>query len=351
MGKDNRSRYAKCYFKLGAAAVVSVLMVSSPVVAESEYLNFNVPNTYTYSRLSQYAQCTEGESLSAAETDGAQADIADSSQPSIKELSQKTTNPTSEIARLFTQFAVTLNDGNHNRGEEKAAGVTVFQPVIPIPVYGTGNNEWRIVSRPTIRFSVAQPIPEREINDFSRKTGLSDLLIPLPLSPPRRVTGNWLLALGPDFSIPTATHKAFGRQQWTAGVAGVLGYKAENWIAGMYPQFYWGFADQGRDDDVKVARFGNMFYWWWHNLSDSLQVGFSPTIQYDDQAESGNRWNVPVGLGLAKMLKVGNTMMRIEVAAEYSVVNQDDFGERTRFKINVVPIVPRPIKKPLFGGG
>ena len=50
------------------------------------------------------------------------------------------------------------------------------------------------------------------------------------------------------------------------------------------------------------------------------------------------------------MLKVGNTMMRIEVAAEYSVVNEDDFGERARFNIKVIPIVPRPIKKPLFGG-
>ena len=62
-------------------------------------------------------------------------------------------------------------------------------------------------------------------------------------------------------------------------------------------------------------------------------------------------WNVPVGLGLSKMLKIGNTMVRIEVAIEHSVVNEDDFGERGRFKINFIPIVPRPIKKPLFGGG
>ena len=134
-------------------------------------------------------------------------------------------------------------------------------------------------------------------------------------------------------------------------MTGIVGYTAENWITGVYPQFYWGIADQGRDDDVKHARYGNMFYWFWYNLSDSLQIGASPTINYDDNAESGNKWNVPVGLGLAKMLKIGDTMMRIEVAAEYSVVREKDWGEVARFKINLIPIVPRPIDNPIFGGG
>ena len=165
------------------------------------------------------------------------------------------------------------------------------------------------------------------------------------------MTGKWLLALGPGVSIPTASHKAFGQQQWSAGVTGVLGYMGEDIITGMYPQFYWGVADQGRDNDVRHARFGNIFYWFWYNLSDSMQVGFSPTITYDDNAESGNKWNVPVGLGLSKMVNIGTTPVRFELAAEYSVVNQDDFGRRWLFKLNVIPVVPRPIKNAIFGGG
>ena len=69
-----------------------------------------------------------------------------------------------------------------------------------------------------------------------------------------------------------------------------------------------------------------------------------------NNADSGTKWNVPVGLGFAKMLKIGDTMMRIEVAAEYSVVREKDFGEVARFKVNLIPIVPRPIDKPIFGG-
>ena len=269
---------------------------------------------------------------------------------SVKELSQKTTDPTGELALIFTQFALTVNDGDDNKGDAKVAGNIVFQPIIPIPLYGSGNDEWRFVSRPTIEFRARQPVPQRGMNQFNRKTGWSDLNLPLPLSPPRSVTGKWLLALGPDFSFPTASHKAFGRQQWAAGVTGILGYASENWITGVYPQFYWGFADQGRDDDVKQARFGNMFYWFWYNLSDSMQVGLSPTMTYDDNASSGNKWNVPVGLGLSKMVKIGDTMTRIEVSAEYSVVHEKDFGQQARLKINIIPIVPRPIKSSIFGG-
>ncbi len=43
--------------------------------------------------------------------------------------------------------------------------------------------------------------------------------------------------------------------------------------------------------------------------------------------------------------------MRLELGAEYSVVSGDDFGRRMLFKLNVIPVIPRPIKKPLFGGG
>ena len=93
-----------------------------------------------------------------------------------------------------------------------------------------------------------------------------------------------------------------------------------------------------------------MFYWFFYNLTDAWQVGTNPTIQWDDRAGSGNKWNVPVGLTLAKISKWGNLPIRIEFGAEYSVVNQDDFGEIARFKINLIPVVSRPIKKSIFGG-
>jgi hypothetical protein len=124
----------------------------------------------------------------------------------------------------------------------------------------------------------------------------------------------------------------------------------ENWMAGVYPQYYWGIANRNRDDDVKNASFGNMFYWFWYNIPDSWQVGFSPTINYDHHVGSGNKWNIPVGLELSKVTGIGRTPIRIKIGTEYSVVNEDDFGQCMLFKINLIPVVKRPIKSPLFGG-
>ena len=118
----------------------------------------------------------------------------------------------------------------------------------------------------------------------------------------------------------------------------------------MFPKFYWGFADEDGSVDDETARYGDIFYWFWYNLSDSLQVGFSPTITYDARESSGNQWNVPIGLGLAKMVSGPSGMTRIEAAFEYSVVHEDDFGQRVLLKLNLSPIVPRPIQNPIFGG-
>jgi hypothetical protein len=347
------------YVKLAMALVLSLLMAPSPAVAESDYLYQFNPDKYlspSYNMKELLAQ-SEGDSPSGFETDSAQPD-SDSAQPasddasqiSTKELSQQSANPVGKFAFIFTQFAATFNDGDLNTGDSHIAGNVTFQPIIPIPLYGSGKDEWRIVTRPTINLSIEQPVPDGGIDKFDRTTAISDLLIPLPLALPDRIAGRWLLALGPDFSIPTATDDDFGKDQWCAGVSGVFGYIADNWMAGVYPQTYFRIADQGREEHKeRTARFGNMFYWYFYNLTDEWQIGTNPTIQWDDKAGVGNKWNVPVGLTLAKITKWFNSPVRIEFGVEYSVVNQDDYGEVARFKFNIIPVVSRPIKKAIFG--
>jgi len=43
--------------------------------------------------------------------------------------------------------------------------------------------------------------------------------------------------------------------------------------------------------------------------------------------------------------------MKFQFGAEYSVVSQDDFGQRFQIKLNVIPVIAPLIKKPLFGRG
>lgn len=100
--------------------------------------------------------------------------------------------------------------------------------------YDSGEDEWRIVTRPTIGLLIEQPIPDGKVGHFNRETDFTDVNIPLPVALPKPISGNWLLALGPGLSFPTATQDEFGRQQYSAGVAGIFGYMAKNWMAGIY---------------------------------------------------------------------------------------------------------------------
>ena len=49
------------------------------------------------------------------------------------------------------------------------------------------------------------------------------------------------------------------------------------------------------------------------------------------------------------MLNFGETPVRLEAAIEYSAVHQKDFGRQWLFNLKVIPVVPRPIQKPIFG--
>jgi hypothetical protein len=75
----------------------------------------------------------------------------------------------------------------------------------------------------------------------------------------------------------------------------------------------------------------------------------NPTITYNHQADSGNKWNVPVGLFASKTIKIGTFPVNIRAGFEYSVVSPDDFGQIAQFRLQITPVVPGFIKDPILG--
>jgi hypothetical protein len=58
--------------------------------------------------------------------------------------------------------------------------------------------------------------------------------------------------------------------------------------------------------------------------------------------------NLPVGLLVAKTVRVGKTPLKIQLGIEYSVLSEDFYGKRTMIKLNFVPVIPNLIKKPIL---
>jgi hypothetical protein len=262
------------------------------------------------------------------------------------ETAKKLANPLSNVWALFTEFDLSFSDGNLNPGHPRVGGRMLFQPIVPIPLFGSEEKEWKLITRPTIPFLFSQPIPTGP-NKFDRKGGIGDIQVPLIISPPVK---NWILGAGPTLLFPSATEKAFGRQQWGAGPAVVVGHYSEKVTMGVFPQYFVGIGSHNRSSGVADASYMNVLYFMYYNLPNAWQIGFSPTVTWDRRASAGNRWNVPVGIGVSKTARIGGMISKFELDFEYSVVSEDAFGQRAMVKLIVTPVIPSLIHKTLFHG-
>jgi hypothetical protein len=157
-----------------------------------------------------------------------QPELEEPARTELAEIGAKLSDPVSDVWALFTEFDLYFSDGDVNQGASQVGGRMLFQPILPFPLYGNGNEEWKLITRPTVPLLFSQPVPTG-FNEFDHRGGFADTQLPMLVSPP---AGNWLLGLGPAWLFPTSTNTAFGRQQWGVGPTAVVGYKTKDWIAG-----------------------------------------------------------------------------------------------------------------------
>jgi hypothetical protein len=272
---------------------------------------------------------------------------AAASASDLAETAKRLSNPLSDVWALFAHFDLNFADGDVNLDNPRVGGKMLFQPILPFPLYGEGAKRWNLITRPTIPVLFSASVPTG-LNTFNRKAGLGDILLPTVIAPP---TGNWILGAGPAFLFPTSTDEAFGRNQWGIGPAAVLGYRTERVTVGAFGQYYFGTGFHGeREAGERDASFMNVLYFAFLNLRDAWQIGFNPTITYDHRASAGNKWNVPVGLMVAKTTRVGKLPVKFAFGAEYSVVSEDVYGDRGKLVLEVIPVIPALVRRSILGG-
>jgi hypothetical protein len=281
--------------------------------------------------------------------DAAPAASKSDSGQDLSEIGHKLSNPLADLWSLQFAFgAPQFNDGDVNEGDPELGADMVFQPVLHTPMFGSGEDEWATIMRPIVPLIFNTPIPKGP-NSFDNKGGIGDIQLPILLSPPHRLSGNVIFGLGPVFEFPTATNDDLGSDQWSMGPAAVVGFKTDKLTLGVFPNWLWkiGSAGQGSKSDVKKM---SILYFMNYMLPGAWQIGMNPTVTYNDRASSGNKWNVPVGPYVGRTILVGKVPLNIRVGAEYSVVSQDDFGQRFQFRLLITPVIPSLISKPIFGG-
>jgi len=83
------------------------------------------------------------------------------------------------------------------------------------------------------------------------------------------------------------------------------------------------------------------------NFPGAWQVGGAPQITIDFEANSGNKVELPIGLGIQKtiLIPLGEKIklpIKLGVEVQYYVVNSDTYGNEWRIQFTLAPIIPAP---------
>jgi hypothetical protein len=185
------------------------------------------------------------------------------------------------------------NDFNPQTGVHKDDSyVMQMKPVVPI----TLSNDWILISR-TIIPVIQVPDLAPGVNGTS---GLGDVQESLFLSPRR--AGPVIWGAGPAISFPTATQSILGTKKVSIGPNIVVLRSQGHWLFGTLVQNLWSVAGPSSRPDVNqmvLQPFVN------YNLRHGWYLTSSPILTANWEAKPDQRWTVPVGGGVGRILHIG----------------------------------------------
>jgi hypothetical protein len=229
-------------------------------------------------------------------------------EPSAEELAKLTQNPIANLISVPLQ-----NNTNFNVGPENGTqNILNIQPVIPFSL----SQDWNLITR-TILPIVTQPA---FTPDESSTTGLGDLQLSGFLSPSR--AGGLIWGAGAILQAPTHTSDRLGNDRWGLGpTAVVLRLEPGSpWVFGALVNNVWsvGSGSDPSYNNLLIQPFVN------YNFPGGVYVNSVPIITADWNADSDQRWTVPLGAGIGKIVRFGRLPVNMQLGGYYNVVRPDD---------------------------
>jgi hypothetical protein len=183
------------------------------------------------------------------------------------------------------------------------------------------------------------PLP---IDLFSGRTsGFGDMYYVGLLSPKKGIkhgpgrSSVW--GVGIDLAFPTASDDLLGAGKWSMGPSALYAYLGRKWKIGALGQQYFSYAGDPDRDKVNLT---NLQYLLYYSITETASIGAMPNIIANWQAESGDKWTVPLGIGINNTFQLGKLPVRIGVEWHYNVVRPDSVGADWDFRFYVIPAMP-----------
>jgi len=192
------------------------------------------------------------------------------------------------------------------------------------------NDDWNLITR-TILPVVSQPglVPDQD-----RQNGLGDTTFTSWFSP--KDSGGWTWGVGPVLLLPTATKDALGADKWGLGASAVVLTMPGKWVIGSLFSNVWSVAGSGGQDV-------NFFTWQYfinYNLADGWYLVTAPINTANWEAETDNRWTIPVGGGVGKIVRFGKLPVNLN-AQLYKMIEAPTNGPDWQLRVQMQFMFPK----------
>ena len=253
--------------------------------------------------------------------------------PSAAELAAQLSNPNSNMGTLRTAFTYVSFGGDIPGAGKQSAFQAIFQPSLPYALNSTTN----LFIRPAIPVIFSQDVPNPGGGFDSKGIDLGDISFDASVAKSFASTGT-VFGGGIVGLMPTATDKSMGLDQWLLGPE-MIGAVVRKWgVVGLLIFHQWDIAGSN-DYDTSITG-GQAFYVF--NLKNGWQINGAPVFSYNHNASSGNKWKLPVGLGLSRTMIIKGRPWKFGGEFQYYVKTPDLFGPDWQFQFSVAPVVALP---------
>lgn len=250
------------------------------------------------------------------------ATIAYADNESATALAKKAQNPVESM--ISVPFD---NNWNGNFGPlDRTQYILNMKPVIPFAI----NDCWNLITR-TIIPIIRQP---NLVNTHNYINGIGDINPTFFISP--NSTGDFKWGVGPMLILPTASNTQLGQGKYSVGPSAVILITPGHWVVGVLASNAWSVGGDSNRDAVNQF---TMQYFINYNLADGWYLTTSPIITADWYANSTNRWTVPVGFGVGRVLRIASQAINISMQA-YDNVKSPTIGPDWQAQFNISFLFP-----------
>ena len=242
------------------------------------------------------------------------------SDAEAEKLAKAAQNPIASMISLPFQNNTNLNIGPNDQTQN----ILNIQPVYPFDM-----GDYNIITR-TIIPVVSNP---SVLTGQDRVDGIGDTVFTAFVSP--KDSGDITWGVGPAILLPTASNDVLGQDTWGAGISAVALAMPGKWVLGGLISNLWSVGSGADINLLTVQPFIN------YNLDDGWYLVTAPIITANWEADSNNRWTVPLGGGFGKIFKIGNQPINAQLSLYNNIETPDNFGSEWQVRTQIQFMFPK----------